>query len=103
MEKILIVDDEKSIRKTFTAFLENADYRVVSAQDAEQALSLIQNDEFDLVIADCVMPRMTGLELLKLIREFDPVLPIIIITGEPTAENQALSYKYKPQFIYQNL
>jgi len=84
--KILVVDDEDSIRLTLSEFLKREGYDVKQAEDAIQALEIIKLYDFDCIITDIIMPRMTGIDLLKSIRETDQNCRIIIMTGEPTVD-----------------
>lgn len=86
MTRILIVDDEKSIRKTLKAFLSLEGYEVEVAEEVETALELLKESTFDIVISDIVMPRTTGVTLLKNIRDMSPDVKVIMMTGEPTLE-----------------
>lgn len=95
MKKILLVDDEKSIRKTFRILIEKEGYSVSTAENAMQALQLMKTEDFDLVITDTIMPKMSGLELTKTIRKDNSNIPIIVITGEPTIANKQIVYKFK--------
>ncbi len=103
MKKILVVDDEKSIRITFSKFLSNYGYKVKDAENVEKALEIINTFEPDVVITDIIMPRFSGMTLLQKIKEISPELPVIIMTGEPSVDtaseavrNQAFDYIYKP-------
>ncbi len=93
MPKILVVDDEKSIRKTFEAFLTKEGLDVISAENVDLALKMMDEDEPDLIITDIIMPRITGIELLKIMKAKRPDIPIIIMTGEPTVETATDSVK----------
>ena len=79
--KILIVDDEVSTTKLMQGFLQKKGYQIQITHDPEEALSLAKEEEFDLVITDYRMPKMTGLDLINKIREVDPVIPFIMITA----------------------
>ena len=68
MARILIVDDEKSIRRTLGEFLRAAGYEVIEAEDADVALQRLREAEFDVVVTDIILPRVTGVELLRRIR-----------------------------------
>jgi PAS domain S-box-containing protein len=86
MLKILIVDDEKSIRLTLGKFLSEAGHEVQAAEDAPAGLALLRQQTFDLVLSDIVLPRTNGMEMLKVIRAEDPEIPVVMMTGEPTLE-----------------
>jgi len=95
MKKILIIDDEKSIRTTFRIFLEKSGYLATTSPSADDAYDKIINGDFDLIITDCIMPKTSGLELLRNLRNENISTPVIIMTGEPTSENQALAFEIK--------
>jgi len=82
-ETILCVDDEASVREIVKETLLNLGYRVLEAFDGENALKIFieHKDEISLVFSDVVMPRMSGPESVKKIREFAPTLPVIFATG----------------------
>jgi len=103
MSKILVVDDEKSIRKTFEIFLKKEGYMVHLAEDVTTALDILDKNDIDVVFTDIIMPRITGIELLSMIKEKNPDIPVVIMTGEPTVEtakksvkDQAHDYLIKP-------
>lgn len=83
IEKILFVDDEKSIVKLGTKSLERLGYRVTGMLDSSEALKLVKSnpEEFDLVITDMAMPEMVGTQLAKKILEIRPAMPIILCSG----------------------
>jgi PAS domain S-box-containing protein len=89
MTKILVVDDEKSIRTTLREFLTDEDYEVGLAEDANQAMETLAREEFDVVLVDIIMPRITGVGLLKIIKRTSPQTQVILMTGEPTVETAA--------------
>jgi DNA-binding NtrC family response regulator len=89
MEKrILVVDDQVSMRETLTDMLEIFGYESASAGNGEEALQLLENTTFDLVIADLNMPRMDGMALLERIKAKWPDLPVVIITGYRTVHTE---------------
>lgn len=103
MARILIVDDEKSIRRTLGEFLRQAGYAVDEAEDAEVALKQLSETAFDVVVSDIILPRVTGVELLRRIHEISPHVQVIMMTGEPTVETAtealragAVDYLSKP-------
>ncbi|HCK98670.1 MAG TPA: hypothetical protein DHW42_00995 [Candidatus Marinimicrobia bacterium] len=86
MAYILIVDDEKSARVTLKAFLEEDFHAVYTAENAAEALRLMDEYDFDVILSDIVLPHTNGMKLLKEIRERSSDIQIIMITGEPTVE-----------------
>lgn len=86
MRRILIADDEKSIRATLKVFLEREGYEVDTAENAASALELFDQNTYDLVLTDIIMPRFSGVELLSEIHLRTPETPVIIMTGEPTVD-----------------
>ena len=78
---VLVVDDEASIRRTLREILEYEDLRVFEAADGEKALSMLRERSFDVVLLDIKMPRRDGLEVLSVLVEERPELPVIMISG----------------------
>lgn len=85
--KILIVEDEKSMREVLKILLEGENYLVTPASDGLEGISYIDKDIFDLVITDVKMPRIDGLELLRKTKEISPDTLVIMITAFGTAES----------------
>lgn len=81
--KILVVDDEKGIRDLIYALLTMEGYSVATAEDGIAALKKLQNDSYDLLITDLVMPNMGGAELLDWVYQRSLKMAILIITGSP--------------------
>ena len=81
--KILIIDDDKNVLANLCYFLSDKKYDVTSASDGLEGLKLFENDqqEFDLVITDIVMPRISGMGLISIIKKKFPDIPVIVITG----------------------
>lgn len=86
MGRVLIVDDEKSIRITLCEFLKNEGFVADSAPDAVVACSMIEEKKYDVVITDIIMPRISGMDLLSTIRKTSQTLQVIIMTGEPSVD-----------------
>jgi CheY-like chemotaxis protein len=82
-KKVLVVDDNEDVLKTITKYLEQKDYYVVSATNGLDALKLCESDngEFDLLITDLVMPSISGVGVISIVKERYPDMPIIAITG----------------------
>lgn len=91
--RILVVDDEESLRRVTQLRLEAAGYHVNAVPDGFQALDLLAREPFDLVLTDLKMPGMTGIELLKRIREDYPDVVVILITAFGTVESAVEAVK----------
>lgn len=86
MPKILIIDDEKSIRSTLKEILEYEKYEVKEAADGTEGLAMIKKEDFDLVMCDIKMPNMDGMEVLTAAIDIKPDLPFIMISGHGTID-----------------
>jgi PAS domain S-box-containing protein/putative nucleotidyltransferase with HDIG domain len=89
MGKILIVDDEKSIRNTLSEFAKEDGHETFTAEDAERGLQMVAKQRPQVVVTDIILPRITGVSLLKQVHSIAPDVQVIVITGEPTAETAA--------------
>ncbi|HEX5132460.1 MAG TPA: sigma-54 dependent transcriptional regulator [Candidatus Krumholzibacteria bacterium] len=92
-ERILIIDDDDSIRKVLGFMLEEAGYVVDKAASADDGLAAIEHARPDLVLSDVKMPRKDGIELLGEIRALDPALPVIILTAFASVETAVEAMK----------
>lgn len=90
---ILIVDDELSMREFLTILLEREGYAVQSAANSTEALNLIKNNNFDMVISDVSMPGLSGIELLASIKTISPGSVVLMITAFSTAEQAVEAMK----------
>ena len=86
-ERILIVDDEEGMRRLLGRILTREGYDTTTAANGADALRLVASERFDLVVTDIKMPEMDGLQLLQEIRQYEPSLPVIVITAYGTIEN----------------
>jgi DNA-binding NtrC family response regulator len=103
MEKILVIDDEKSILDLLSVVFQKEGYLVETSLSATRAVDLIGRKDFDLIISDIKMPKMNGMELLKYVREHRPDIPVIMITAFGTIKQAvealkagAMDYVVKP-------
>lgn len=87
MSRVLIVDDERSIRLPLSRFLQAAGYEVGEAEDLPQAEALLAQQTYDVVLADVVLPQGSGLGLLPRLRTHAPATRVILMTGAPTLEH----------------
>lgn len=86
MPKILIIDDEKSIRNTLKEILSYEGYEVTEAQDGSEGLKLAGSDKFDIILSDIKMPKMDGIEVLEKLQEITPETPVVMISGHGNIE-----------------
>ena len=91
--RILVVDDEKSMREILEIFLENEGYSVSAANNGESAVEALRSDIFDLIISDMKMPKMGGLELLKNVKESSPDTIFVVMTAFGTTESAVEAMK----------
>ncbi len=89
IRKVLVVDDDPVIGKSFDRVLTRKGYVVVSAENGEVALNKVSQEDYEAVFTDIKMPGMDGLEVAEQLRAKRPWTPVVIITGYGTAENQA--------------
>jgi len=107
-KNILVIDDEELIIKTLSKLLEKSGYAVLVAKNGKDAIAMVEEENFDLMIADIRMPGINGVETVQSINNIlktqkRPKIPVIFITGytdEKIKENaftlKPLSYIYKP-------
>ena len=93
MPKILVIDDEKSIRKTLREILEYESFKVDEAQDGMEGFGMIQKEKYDIVLCDIKMPKMDGLELLNKVHALQPDTPIVMISGHGNIETAVEAVK----------
>lgn len=86
MAKILVVDDERSIRNTLKDILEFEKHQVTLAENGKEGLELAENNFFDLIFSDIRMPEMDGVELLTALKEKEIEAPVVMISGHGTID-----------------
>lgn len=94
MHKILIVDDEKSVRYSFKKLFNSSSYRLLEAGNAAEGIQLFQREKPSLAIIDIEMPGKSGLELLKDIKGISPATPVIIITAYGSGDRVINAMKF---------
>jgi len=86
-ESILVVDDDTEVRKTLSSILFEEGYSVETVENGKQATRVAEKSRFDVALIDIKLPDMEGTELLQKLKEKQPHIVMIIITGFPTLEN----------------
>ncbi len=99
MSTILIIDDEKAIRKTLTEILSYEGYKIEEASDGEEGLRKFGEKTFDVVLCDIKMPKIDGIEFLEKAKEINPDVPIIMISGHGNIDTAVEAVK-KGAFDY---
>lgn len=81
MALILVIDDDDALRATVRKVLERSGHEVRDASDGDRGLTIFREEDVDLVITDIIMPEKEGIETIQELREADPDLPILAISG----------------------
>lgn len=93
MAKLLIIDDEKSIRKTLREILEYEKYQVDEAADGMEGIAMIQKEKYDIVLCDIKMPKMDGIEVLEKVMQVSADTPVVMISGHGNIETAVEAVK----------
>lgn len=99
MPKILIIDDERSIRNTLKEILTYEGFEVSEAQDGMEGLKAVEKGRFDVILCDIKMPKMDGIEVLEKIQELAPETPVVIVSGHGNIDTAVEAIK-KGAFDY---
>ncbi len=94
MSRILIIDDDENILHTLETVLQEAGYEVLATADGPQGIELFKEKAPDLVLLDLALPSISGLEVLKKIRELDTEAKVLIITGYGSEESSRVAVRY---------
>ena len=93
MFHILVVDDDKNIRRLIQALLEAENYTVTTAENGIEALNVFEKEHIDLAVVDIMMPKMDGYEFTKLLRDQNNNLPILMISAKQEADDRHKGFK----------
>lgn len=103
IEKILVIDDEELVRKFITETLERDDFEVAAVSNGKEGIKLFKEKSFDLVFTDMKMPDLTGIDVLRKIKELSPKTIVVVVTAYGSVENAveairlgAFNYLIKP-------
>ena len=88
MAKVLVIDDEPSVRKLIGMLLSQDGYEVVLSDNGEKGLDLYRREHPDVIVLDLIMPGMDGIEVLRQIRSVDLKQSVVILTGDSTPETK---------------
>lgn len=88
MFKILVVEDNKNLRKLMVTYLKDNNYETLEAEDGQIALEVIDKNHVDLIICDVMMPNMDGYELSKELRNANYMIPILMVTAKDTIDDK---------------
>jgi DNA-binding NtrC family response regulator len=92
-ERVLLVDDEEEYLEIMSERMRARDIEVTTSTSAREALDMIATESYDAVIMDFMMPEMNGIEALKVIKEKNPEMQIILLTGHATVEKTVEAMK----------
>ena len=88
MFKVLVVEDNKNLRKLMVTYLKENNYEVLEAEDGKVALEVIDKNHVDLIISDIMMPNMDGYELCRELRSANFMLPILMVTAKDSIDDK---------------
>src|SRR5438105_8119180 len=101
--RLLLAEDDELLQRVFARAFRADGYEVDVAADGEAALALVKDKRFDAILTDIAMPRASGIDLLRAVREYDADVPIVLMTGGPelatalqAIEHGAFRYLVKP-------
>lgn len=93
IKKLLIVEDDKELNSSVCSYLEQNNYSTTACENGLQALKELENQKFDLIISDIMMPQMDGFTFVEKVREKDKKTPIIFMTARDDKFSKQLGYK----------
>ena len=92
MNTICIAEDDTHIRGLMVEYLNREGFRILEANDGQQALKCLENLQVDLLITDLMMPRVNGIELITEVRKIDRDIPVLIITAKEMFEDKKMGF-----------
>jgi len=99
---VLLVEDDRAVRRYLEVTLERAGYKVITAEDGLEAMKLALSSQIDVVVTDAIMPQLSGQELARFLRSNPKLshLPIILLTGQENSEATAAADNPIDAFLY---
>lgn len=98
--RILLVDDDGDLLEALSAWLESFDYDVSTAANGQEAISLLRRLPVDVVVTDLKMPKINGLDLLGLIKDLDPGIEVLFLTGQGSMDDAILALREGKAFDF---
>jgi len=92
---VLVIDDDEETRNMFSTVLNDAGYLVEAVENGKQAIKICKEGPFDIALIDIELPDIKGIDLLKALRQIQPKMVKIIVTGHPSIENAVRSVNEK--------
>jgi EAL domain-containing protein (putative c-di-GMP-specific phosphodiesterase class I)/ActR/RegA family two-component response regulator len=92
--RLLLVDDDEHILRSVARVLRLDGYEVLTVRSAEEASAAMDQGEIDAVVTDILLPRLDGLGLLRLVRDRDPKIPVLLVTGNPSLESATQAVEF---------
>ena len=93
LKKLLVIEDDKELNSSLCNYMQQNEYNTVSCENGLEALSVVENQKFDLIISDIMMPKIDGFTFVEKIREKDKKTPIIFMTARDDKFSKQLGYK----------
>ena len=94
MARILVIEDDEMMLALFRHILGEAGHEILPTADGPRGISLYKEHDPDLVLLDLGLPTMNGLEVLRMIRDFDPAARVIVVTGYGSDESADVAFRY---------
>jgi len=98
-KRVLVVDDEATVRQAFEAALTAKGYGVVLATDGREALRILRREHFDLIFLDVLLPEVSGASVIKAIKRRDPEAVVVLITGYPYHDDTLAALEHGPTML----
>ena len=98
--KVLIVDDSTSVLKALARAFADTPYEITTCNDPVKSYEMIEDEHFDVVISDIMMPELDGLSLLRKIKNYNGTIQVIMITGYITINNTLNAFRYGANDIF---
>lgn len=92
--RVLLIDDEEMVRVAYRRVLEAAGLVVDAVEDGQQALAQFEHSQYDAILTDCKMPKLSGLDFLRAVRTRDLDVPVLMMTGQPSVEEASKAVEF---------